>query len=320
MVRSEIDKEGMYNFIGRFAEEAADAWKKAPDMKLKFRNFMVSGLGGSAIAGDLASCFVSEIPVFVNRGYSVPDYVDRDWLVVLNSYSGNTEETLSAYDDAVRKKAQILVMASGGQLLAKAEQNSHPKIVLPKGMQPRASIMYSFLALLKILQASGIINDVDRQVAEAIELLKDDRLRQEGEKLAQATGARIPLIYAANSMYGVAMRWKTQVNENAKMHAFYNMFSEMNHNEIVGFASEPEKYFVVFLRNHNDHPRMQKRFEVFKEIILSDIYEVWSRGDSWLGKICSLVNIGDWYSYYLAMIRKVDPSPVEIIEGLKKKL
>ena len=319
-MRSEIDKEAMYDVIARFAEETADAWKHAPEMKFKFKDFMISGLGGSAIAGDLASCFVSEIPIFVNRGYKLPDYVDRDWLVLVNSYSGNTEETLSAYEDAVRKKAQILVMTSGGQLKAKAEENSHPRISLPAGMQPRASIMYSFLSLLKVLKASGMINDIDRQVAETVELLRDDRLRQEGEKLAEATQKRIPLIYSSQSIYGVAMRWKTQVNENAKMHCFYNVFSEMNHNEIVGFESEPEKYFVIFLRNENDHPRIKKRYEVCKEIIESDIYEVWSRGESWLGRISTLVHIGDWYSYYLALIKGVDPSPVEIIEGLKKKL
>jgi glucose/mannose-6-phosphate isomerase len=319
-MRSEIDKNNMYDDIFRFSNEAKEAWKKAGDLKFNFKKLIVAGMGGSAIAGDLLNCYAAEIPILVNRDYKVPDYIDKDCLVIANSYSGNTEETLEAYEDAMKKNAQILCMASGGKLAELAKQNKHPIIPLHAGMQPRASLMYSFMPMIKVMQNSGIVKNIDHELNETFELLKDDNLRKEGEKLAEQTNNKIPLIYAGNHMYAVAMRWKTQVNENAKTQAFFNVFSEMNHNEIVGFTTKPEKYFVIFLRNENDHPRIQKRFEICKDLIQSDVHEVWSKGKSLLAKICTLVHIGDWYSYYLALINGRDPTPVEIIEGLKKKL
>jgi len=319
-MRTDIDKSNMYDDIARFSQEAREAWEKAGDVKFKFKHLIVAGMGGSAIAGDLLNCYVSEIPILVNRNYKLPDYIDKDCLVIVNSYSGNTEETLSAYDDAMQKKAQILVMTSGGQLQAKAKENNHPIINLPDGMQPRAALMYSFIPMIKVLQNSGIIGNIGKQLEETFELLKDDSIRKTGEQLAEATKDKIPLIYASQKIYAAAMRWKTQINENAKRQAFWNAFSEMNHNEIVGFTSEHEKYSVIFLRNENDHQRIQKRFEICKDIIQSDVHEIWSKGESLLSQICTLVNTGDWYSYYLALICGIDPTPVDIVEDLKNKL
>ncbi|MBW2995424.1 bifunctional phosphoglucose/phosphomannose isomerase, partial [Candidatus Woesearchaeota archaeon] len=285
-MRSDVDKSNMYKDIERFSSEAKEAWEKAGGLKFSFNKLVIAGMGGSAIAGDLLNCFVSEIPILVNRDYKLPDYVSNECLVIVNSYSGNTEETLTAYEDAIKKNAQILVMASGGELMKRAKENNHPFIELHKGMQPRASLMYSFMPMVKIMLNSGIIKNVDYQVEETFQLLKDDSIRKQAEQLAEQTNDKIPLIYAPDSMYAVAMRWKTQVNENAKAHAFYNMFSEMNHNEIVGYTSNPKKYFAIFLRNEDDHPRIQKRFEICKELIQSDVHEVWSKGKSLLAKIC----------------------------------
>jgi glucose/mannose-6-phosphate isomerase len=319
-MRSEIDKSNMYDVISKFSKQAEEAWKNAPELKFKFKRLLISGLGGSAIAGDILACCIPSFPISVSRAYSIPSYVDRETLVVVNSYSGNTEETLSAYKDAVKKKAKIVVLTSGGKLLELAKKNKHPIVMLPAGLQPRASLMYSLMPLLKLIKTNNIAKGIEKDVKEAITVLKQDSLREKGEELAEEIGSKIPLIYASHSLYGVAMRCKSQINENAKTHAFWHAFPEMNHNELVGFTTNSEKYSVLFLRTKNDHERIQKRYDIFKDLVSSDIHEAWAVGKGRIAQILSLVHIGDWLSYYSAIMHNIDPTPVDVIQSLKKKL
>ncbi|MBW3017176.1 bifunctional phosphoglucose/phosphomannose isomerase, partial [Candidatus Woesearchaeota archaeon] len=252
--------------------------------------------------------------------YKLPHLIDKRTLVIVNSYSGNTEETLSAFKEAMNSDAQILCLASGGQIAGMAKEHGYNLIELPKGLQPRAALFFSLIPVVKVLWQSGLLDHANEMVDESAELISQDIFREKGEKLAQQLKDKIPIVYADESIKAVAMRWKTQANENAKMPAFYNTFSEMNHNELCQYPMLAESFAVIFLRDEKDHERIQKRFEICKDIIQNQLEEVWAQGVSKLARIASLIHIGDWYSYYLALLREKDPSPVDTIEGFKKKL
>jgi glucose/mannose-6-phosphate isomerase len=260
------------------------------------------------------------VPFVVNKNYTLPQFVNKDTWVIANSYSGNTEETLSAYKLAVERKAKILCMASGGQLAGMAKENGHDLVILPKGFQPRESLMFSLIPVVKILWQSKAVDNAEEMCEEAAALIKGNEARDKGEQLAETLKGKIPIIYSGEHLKAVAMRWKTQVNENAKQPAYYNMFPEMNHNEINSFANTPLTFGIIYLRDKAEHERVAKRFEIIKGLVSHQLEEVWAQGYSRLAKICHLVNLGDWYSYYLALLNNTDPTPVSIIESLKKQL
>jgi len=319
-MRSEIDKSNMYDLIEKQNEQIRTAWDSCPDFSFKCTKVVFCGMGGSAIAGDIAAELVDSVPFIVSRKYIAPGIIDKKTLVIVNSYSGNTEETLSAYKEAVEKKAKILCLASGGQLAGMAKENGHPLVNLPKGMQPRVSIMFSLISIVKILGKNGLIENAEEMVEEAAALLSDKTIRDKGEQLAETLKGKVPLIYTDEPLKPVAYRWKTQVNENVKWPAFFHTFSEMNHNEILQFQNLPAYFAVIYLRDSKEHSQIKKRFEICKNIIKCQLEEVHSKGTSKLARMCYLINLGDWYSYYLALLHNIDPTPVEVIENLKKQL
>ncbi|RMF55383.1 bifunctional phosphoglucose/phosphomannose isomerase [Candidatus Woesearchaeota archaeon] len=289
----------------------------------KVNKIIITGMGGSAIPGDVLAAFLKKVPVpvFTNRSYHLPAFADKNTLVFAISYSGNTEETISAYREAVRKSCVIIAITSGGKLETLSNINNTELIKIPSGFQPRAALGYLFTSTAKILENTGIAPRTDWD--HVIRTLKKPVFREMGESLAETIHKKIPIIYSSNHLFAAALRWKTQFNENSKIHAFANCFSELNHNEIVGFTKLNGKYHIIILKDNNDDERMLKRIRLTKKIIEDcgvDVTEIALKGSSHITKLLSAIYIGDWCSYYLALKNKVDPVPVSVIEDFKKKL
>ncbi len=282
----------------------------------------ILGMGGSAIGGDLLKAYMNEsaIPVIVNRNYNLPPFIDENSLVFAVSYSGNTEETLSACKQAIEKKATVLAITTGGKLAELCEK----VIKIPEKYQPRAAIGYLFFPMLGILYNSGIVTVKNQDLNEMLNLIKGvESIKEEAELLAKKIENKVPIIYSSELLSAVAYRFKTQINENAKYPAFTQIFSEMNHNEINATHSmERNKYIIIMIRDDYDHPRIKKRMDICKDIFEQrvDVEEIHTEGKSFLARIFSTIYLGDLTSYFLAIRNRVDPTPVDIIENLKKEL
>lgn len=302
------------------------------------RSIVLTGMGGSAIAGDLLRSYLAEelqIPFVVNRSYGLPGFVDRDSLVIVSSYSGNTEETMASYRDAIRRKAPVLCSTTGGEAEGLALKHGHACIKVPPGLQPRAALGYSFFPLLLALCRMGFIKPRPEDIGETVVALRKKSLiyadlknpENHALKMAKRLRGKLPVIYSASDrLDAVNVRWRGQISENAKHLAFGHVLPEMNHNEIVGWKVDRElmkKMAVVFLRDVGTYPRVRVREEITKGILqkkASMVLEAWSEGTSLLARIFSLVYAGDWVSYYLAILINEDPTPVRVIDYLKGEL
>lgn len=308
------------------------------------RNVVVTGLGGSAIGGDLLRCLAETpgervphpAPFAVNRDYTLPGYVGPETLVIAASYSGNTEETLAAFEDAVRRRSQILCITSGGELAERAQKYGFPVITVPGGQPPRASTGYLFTPLAVVLSAAGLLSsDLPGDLEEAFEYLDSIRTemapevpfeRNPAKRLAADLHGRIPVLYGTQSYGGaVAVRWKGQFNENAKQHAFANVLPEQNHNEILAWSCSYQQapgWSVIFLRERDEPKRIAARVEVTRTIIgdaarHSDVY---TRGESLASRMLSLVYPADFVTVYLAHLNGADPTVISGIDRLKLEL
>jgi len=286
-----------------------------------FANIVVTGMGGSAIGGDLLKSYLHnvKIPVFVNRNYKMPSFVDENSLVFAISYSGNTEETIGAVEDALKRKAKVIGITSGGKLADLCEKI----IKVPSGYQPRAALGYLFLPMLGILHNSGVVKVKNTELNETLNILKKkEDFKEEGEKLAKKLRDKIPIIYSSELLMPAAYRFKTQINENAKLPAFFHVFSEMNHNEINAFKGMDRKFTAILLKDVHDNKRIQKRMKICQEIMEErvDVETINAQGEHLLSRLFSAIYLGDLASYYFAILNRTDPSPVEVIERLKVAL
>jgi len=338
-----IDVSNMFDLILNFdsqCEEAVSAAQSCdiPHEYSQIEKIIVIGMGGSAIGGDvLSKLLVGEIkvPIFTNRNYYLPNFANEKTLVFAASYSGNTEETLSSYNDAKKRGCRIICVTSGGKLAENAESDGFPFVRIPCGQPPRSALGYMFLPMLIVMQNLGLTNSKVEDIREAISIIKrfkttwGDELSDinTAKKLAKTLYNKLPLIYSVDGCLGpVTLRWKTQFNENSKILAYNNVFSELDHNEIVGWEgldNLTKSMSVVILRDKNDFERNSKRIAITSSIIKdkpSEITEVWTEGSSVLARMFSLIYLGDFVSFYLAILYGVDPTPVERIETLKKKL
>lgn len=338
-----IDRQGMIDHLRRFPEQVRQAIALASDTSLDLsargiRSIVLTGLGGSAISGDLLRSYLAgelAVPFLVNRQYRLPSFVDRTTLVIVSSYSGNTEEAIAAYADAIRRRARVLCISSGGRISATARRRHTPLITIPGGLPPRAALGYSFFPLLISLSHLGLIKSRGRELRETQQLLERkaaeyavlDEATNPALRLARLLAGRIGILYASSELLEpVVTRWRGQINENAKSLAFGNLLPEMNHNEIVGWRvlREPMREMqVLFLRDKDDHPRTQRRIEITREVLrdyTQHITDVWSEGLSRLARLFSLLHMGDWLSVYLAVLHREDPTPVPAIDHLKDAL
>jgi glucose/mannose-6-phosphate isomerase len=340
------DPENMYNRIFDLPEQMQDAlrigqsWQIDANDFADIKNIVIVGMGGSAIGGDLARTFLQKkllVPFSICRHYELPEYVDDESLVIASSYSGNTEETLAAVDDAINRKAMIAAMTTNGMLEDVCKLNDIPYVTLPAGLQPRAALGYSFIPLMVFFEKIKLIRNVSSEVEKIVNGLK--RFRDayiEGNKaeenpaksLAEKIKGRIPIIYTGPTlMDAVGIRWKGQICENSKNLAFVNQFAEFNHNELVGWSDVAARFkdqlIVIMLHDQDDHPQIKKRMGIVKELIKKigvEVVDIESQGDTVLTRMFGLIQYGDFVSYYLAALNHVDPTPVHVIQELKGAL
>jgi glucose/mannose-6-phosphate isomerase len=295
------------------------------------------GMGGSAVSGDLVRSVFRErlgIPVEVNRSPVLPEYCGPSTLVVCSSYSGNTAETLACFREALARGCRLLVVSSGGAIADGASAAGVPVVRVPGGYQPRAALGHLGFASLGSLQAMGLLPDLGPDVDETIGELEGLLARVGAEvptpdnaakALAGRIGDRVPVVWGADGIASVAaMRWKTQMNENAKIPAFWSSMSELDHNEVVGWAApRGDPFVVIALRHPGEDAELQPRFPLSMEIARdagAAVEEVWSAGSSTLARLMTLIALGDATSVYVALAHDVDPSPVVVIERLKAAL
>lgn len=304
-------------------------------------NIVFSGLGGSAIGGDVVKCVLADeitLPFVVNRDYVIPSFVGPKTLFIASSYSGNTEETISAYNEAKKHRARIVAITTGGELGRLAKKDGRPLIeISERQMPPRCALGYSFVPVLAMLSKIKLIKDKGKDVAEAVKIISGLRDNLVGvgaplrdnpaKKIALELFGRFCAIYGWSKNLDCAVtRWRNQFNENSKAFAASHFLPEMNHNEIMGFSHPKDllkETVIIFLRDKADHHRVNDRIEITKRILRKRVHkviEVNSRGNGLLARLCSLIYIGDFVSFYLAILNGEDPTPVDEITYLKKEL
>ena len=297
--------------------------------KKDFSNVVLTGLGGSGIGGSIVQNYVADkmkIPFIVNKDYFLPSFINSNSLVIISSYSGNTEETLSAMKQAIRARATIVCVTSGGKVSEIAKKKNYDCILLPAGMPPRSCLGYSLVQVLYTLNHFGYIkDDFKASLKSAVKLLlaEEKDIHKQARALAKKLSGKTPIIYAASDYEGVAVRFRQQINENAKMLAWHQVLPEMNHNELVGWKDKDASRAVVFLRNEDDYERTQMRMDISKQVIkkyTSNITEIWSKGKTHFEKVFYLVHLTDWVSVYLSELHGVDNMEVKVIDHLKNEL
>jgi glucose/mannose-6-phosphate isomerase len=342
-----IDSANMLKVVEDFPAQCEEAIRLGKTVALnglegivsKINSIVVLGMGGSGISGDIIRALFDDdlkVPFLVNKNYGVPKFVSADTLVFAVSYSGDTEETLSGFDQAVERNCKVIGITTGGKLAEKAESKGLPVVRIPSGIQPRSALGYLFFPLLVILARLGFIPEKDIEIEETIGLLRaksenygyDSPLDKNSAKaLAARLYCTLPVVYGFSGLTDtVAFRWKCQFNENSKIPSFWHVFPELNHNETVSweFLEEITKNFSLILLRDKDEPqRLKKRIDITKDLIekkFGGVETVWAEGKSKLAKMLSLIYLGDFVSVYLALLYGVDPSPVERISVLKKRL
>jgi glucose/mannose-6-phosphate isomerase len=295
----------------------------------KIKNILITGLGGSGIGGTIAAEIVSNecpVPIIVNKDYFLPAFVNEETLVIICSYSGNTEETVQAFKAALKHKAMIACITSGGKIAEMAKKENCNLILIPAGMPPRACLGYSLVQIFYILHHYEMISDSFRKnFTDSITLLEKekDNILSEANKLGEFFSGKIPVIYSVDGYNGVATRFRQQINENSKMLCWHNILPEMNHNELVGWAEKNHNLAVIILRNKTDYSRTQARLEISKEVFKKytpHVVECWSKGNSHIERAMYLIHLTDFVSVILADKKKIDAMEVDIINHLKGEL
>jgi glucose/mannose-6-phosphate isomerase len=323
----------MKNLVEGFTKQLQEAIDIANSailtQKHNVQNIVVTGLGGSGIGGTLLSELVQSecpIPIIVNKDYFLPEFVNSNTLVIISSYSGNTEETLSAMKQAIDKNAQIICVTSGGEVHAIAQQYKFDTIIIPGGHPPRSCIGYSLVQLFKIVQFNGFVKtDLLNQVKTTIALLDKEKesIKSEATTIAKTLLHKIPVIYSLGSCEGVAVRFRQQINENSKMLCWHHTLPEMNHNELVGWTEKNDNLAVVTFKTSFDYARTIKRYEICKELFAKyshSVTDITAKGTSKVEQFFYLINIGDWISCYIADLKNIDAVEVNVITNLKNEL
>jgi len=342
-VYRQFDKSGMLDHLHKFPEQCQKAWEKVLELELppeytKISNVVIVGMGGSAIGGDIARRLAlseSKVPVRVHRDYGLPAFVNANTLVIASSYSGNTEETLSAFTEALGNRSRKLVIASGGKLKQLAEQECIPAFVIDYQAPPRAAFPHSLIPLVGIFQKLGLLGDKSADLHEAVDILNQlsgdfmetkSLASNPAKQLATKLWGHVPVIYGVEMLSEVAQRWKAQFNENSKAWAFFESVPELNHNAVAGYEfpfEAKERIFVLMLRSSSLRSRSLLRCEATAELLTKAgiAYEfVEARGESALAQVMSLVLLGDYSSFFLAMLNEVDPTSIDAIDFVKQYL
>jgi len=342
---AKLDASDMLKLISGLPDQCAEAYEigkgcdiSRPDRK--FDNIVFAGLGGSAIGADLARVYLQKelkLPVVVSRNYTLPGFVGKNTILFCSSYSGNTEETLSSFEDGLKRGAYIVTLGSGGKLKERSIKNGFRHVDIPSGYPPRTAIGFMSISVLTILSKLGFIKDKKKEVDGLISALIGLRDKEIGagvsfekniaKKMAASLHDRYCIIYGtSDSTEAISIRWRGQIAENSKGLASSHVLPEMNHNEIVGWEFPKallKDFKVIILKDKDDHPRTLKRIEISGAIIKdsgAEIFEFERNEESLLARLFSLIYIGDFTSYYLALSNGIDPTPVKKVDYLKAEL
>lgn len=349
-----IDRQGMVEILRRLPESCGDAMERAKglhiprtlpiseDRTIRYRQpkkVVVVGMGASAVGGDLLKGWLFDrvrIPIEVCRDYHLPAYADGETLAFTVSYSGDTEETLSGFVEALERGCMVVSVSSDGVLREFSEGLGVPLVGLPEGLPPRCALPYLLFPLVVVLERVGVLDGIEDEVREAIAVLKQTRdeivpetptPKNPAKGLALGVRDTIPVVYGFRHHRGVALRIKTQLNENSKVPAKWECFPELNHNETVGWTG-PEaltrKLSVILIRDPDEPPEIGARIDLTRQLAIEkkagQVLEIHARGKTRLAKMLSATYIGDFMSVYLAVLYGVDPTPVDIITEMKMGL
>lgn len=325
----------MDQLIERFPAQLTEALEIGENASIKahskeINKIYVAGMGGSGIGANFVAEFIvgeCKLPYLIGKGYDSPAFIDENTLYIASSYSGNTEETLSAIAQVANTGAKIVCISGGGKLIALAKEKGYDYIQMPGDWpSPRACLGYSLVQQLYVLYKLNIIGKtVIDQVKSSIDLIKydQDEIKNKAEKIAALIKGKIPVIYTTDRMEAVAVRFRQQINENSKYLAWHHVIPEMNHNELVGWRDVYDNLAVIYFRNKDDFRRNAVRMDINKEVITKycdTIIEIYSKGQSLVEKSMYFVHLGDWISWYLAQERNVDALEVNVIDHLKGEL
>ncbi len=339
-----VDKSGYKNVLLNFHEQIANAQEVLDKSKVEIssngiENILYLGIGASGLAGQLLKDVLFSdltMPMDVVGSYFSPAFCNEKTLVIASSYSGDTEETLAATEQAAATGAKVICVASGGQLEKLAKEKNLPLVKLPENFLSRQALGYLFFTVYHLLGRGGFFNNYNEDLSELIKFVKEIGHRNDypnynghvlSRELAYNLENKIPVIYStAPFLRSVSQSWKNEIEQKAKALAFAGVIPEMNHNEIVGWEWQSKvinDFVVIFLENEDVHPRILKRIELTKKIIKGrgvEVVDIYADGKTVLEKVFSLVLLGDWTSYYLALLYKKDPIEIEHVDFLKKEM
>lgn len=333
-----VDKSNMLAVISSLPSQIDRTKSLVSRLDLPKQNpssVIISGMGGSSVGGELISDWLSDkmhIPIMSNRTSGLPRFAGPDTLAIMVSYSGNTRETLACTEHALRRGCRIVGVTSGGKLEKLCRSRDFPCILLPPGMPPRGAIGYLFSSIAYLLQETALVR-VEEDMREARGFLEEiqhgwtanvEAKNNEAKKIAKLLEKRTPTIYGHTFYNAVARRWKTQINENAKTLAWNSEIPEMTHNEIEGWAgdSRGKKFAAIFLRDRHENNETRNQVKVAVEMLgkKAKTHEVWAQGTTVLSRMLHNMYLGDYVSFYLAVLKGVDPMPVHAIQEVKKKV
>lgn len=327
-LKAEFDSENLHEIISKLPTQLIEAWNFTNSkFNSEIENIVICGMGGSALPANILKTYLQftdfNLPITINRDYNLPKNTTKNSGIFIISYSGNTEEVLNCLKEAEEKNYKNLILiANNGQVKKIAEEKNYQFIQIPDAKQPRMGYGYFFSALLKTLVNSQLLKLDFSEVEQAVEqtLNLKETLEKQGQELAQKTQNKLPIIYTSNQWKYLAMIWKINLNENAKTQSFWNCFPELNHNEMVGFTNILTDYQIIILQDPEEIPQNIKRMTVFKEVLQNkiSINIIKMPSGKPLLKILTTLSLGLWTSYYLALINKVDPTPVDLVEKFKK--
>jgi len=333
-----LDKSNLRQVIIDSPKQFEQGFELTKKIKIKgrFSSLVVSGMGGSSLPVDVLKIYLNSLyrknsklnkpfNVFQNRTYSLPREAYDNSLNFFLSYSGNTGETIASLQEAIKNKLSCVGITTGGKMAELCQKNKIPCVILPKGIEPRYATGYFFASMLQVLSSSGITENKSQEVIEFSKVLEKKVLRLEtrGKIIAEKLFQKTPVIYAPSKFGALAMIWKIKINENAKTPAFYNVYPELNHNEMIGFTLPQGKFHVLMLLDKKDCPQNIKRMKITarllqKKSVMTSVVEM--EDENILETIFSTLILGDWTSYYLALKYGQDPTPVKMVEDLKKLL
>ncbi len=291
----------------------------------KIDSIMIVGMGASALVGEMMRDYLGRFacPVHVLRDYDVPPWVSKSTLVIAVSYSGNTEETIMAYREAVRKGCLMVAVGTGGKLAERCREDNRPFVSVPAGLLPLMAVGYQFMAVLNIIQNTGLLASDKQEIEDCANALRTNVVQLKGKELADLLKDKLPVVYASEQMKALASSWRTAINQLGKSFCVTNVLPSANHDEIEVFDATQSDVQVILLHVEEDSARIKKRMAITKEVVKQSrahVVEIAIAGRYRLSRMFSTILLGFWAAYYLGKLYGVDPSSIEITEEFKRKI